>query len=48
MVHIPQIIDTLSQSVHNKEFEFAPKGRDFVLSELERVRIIEVFFRGNV
>ena len=30
MVHIPQIFDTLSQSVHNKEFEFSPKGRDFV------------------
>ena len=31
MVHIPQIINTLSWSVHNKEFnEFAPKRGDFV------------------
>ena len=43
MVHIPQIIDTLSQSVHNKEFEFAPKGRDFV----SVVRIREgPYYRG--
>ena len=54
MVHIPQIIDTLSWSVCNKEVfkvctNFLPKAKILCpLSVLERVRIIEVFFGGNV
>ena len=49
MVHIPQIIDTLSRSVSNKEVKlicmnFLPKAKILCpLSVLERVRIIEVF-----
>ena len=49
MVHIPQIIDTLSESVHNKEFKFCmnyllPRAEILCpLSVLGTVCIIEGF-----